>query len=183
MTNRMPARAARQAVFFSDIYFKRVPIADLSRQTPVMLATMVARQLEFLQQRKRGELLIRVFNPEKERDGWDCPHTIVELANDDIPFLVDTTSMVMQELNLGVHLIVHPVLNVERDSDGKLKAFQPKAGKRSAAESFIHVQIDKQTAPAVLESVRSQLESRMRMVRATVEDWQLMKENLAVAIA
>lgn len=183
LTNRMPARAAKQAVFFSDIYFKRVPIADLSRQTPVMLATMVARQLEFLQQRKRGELLIRVFNPEKERDGWDCPHTIVELANDDIPFLVDTTSMVMQELNLGVHLIVHPVLNVERDSDGKLKAFQPKAGKRSAAESFIHVQIDKQTAPAVLESVRSQLESRMRMVRATVEDWQLMKENLAVAIA
>ena len=36
LANRMPARAYRQAAFFSDIYFKRMPIADLSRETPVM---------------------------------------------------------------------------------------------------------------------------------------------------
>ncbi len=183
LANRMPARSARQAAFFSDIYFKRVPTAALSRATPVMFATMVVRQLEFLQQRQRGESLIRVFNPEKERDGWENEHSIVELANDDMPFLVDTASMVMQELNLGVHLIVHPVLNVERDAGGKLKAFHPKANKRSQAESFIHIQFEKQTAPAVLESVESRLKARMDLVRTTVDDWPAMKENLDVAIA
>jgi hypothetical protein len=44
-SNRMPARLARQAAFFSDLYFKRVPIKDMSREAPVMHATMVARQL------------------------------------------------------------------------------------------------------------------------------------------
>ena len=61
LSNRMPPRLARQAAFFSDVFFKRVPAEDLSREAPVMHATMVARQLEFLQQRKPGELLLHVF--------------------------------------------------------------------------------------------------------------------------
>ncbi len=183
LTHRMPARATRQAVLFSDIYFKWVPMAELSQEKPVTFAAMVARQLEFLQQRRRGESLIRVFNPEKERDGWECRHTIVEISNDDMPFLVDTANMVMQELNLGVRLIVHPVLNVERDANGKLKAFHPQANKRSQAESLIHIQFEKQTTPAVLASVESHLASRIRLVRTTVEDWRPMKDSLDVAIA
>jgi len=183
LSNRMPARQARQAAFFCDVYFKRVPIKDLNREMPVMHATMVARQLEFLQQRKPGELLLNVFNAGKEQDGWECQHTIVEMANDDLPFLVDTASMVMQELNLGVHLIVHPVFNIERDAAGRFKAFHPKANKKSKVESFMHIHIDKQTDPTVLASVESLLRARMAMVRTTVEDWQPMKENLEVAIA
>ncbi len=183
LASRMPARSARLAAFFSDLYFKRVSAVDLSPETPVMLAAMIARQLEFLQQRKPGQSMIRVFNPDKQRDGWECQHSIVELSNDDMPFLVDTARMVLQELNLSVHLIVHPVLNIERDADGKLKTFFPKAGKHSLAESFIHIQFEKQTKPAVLASIESRLKSRMRKVRTTVDDWQLMHDSLDVAIA
>lgn len=183
LAERIPDGLARQAAFFSDVYFKRMPLANLNRETPAVFAGMVSGQLEFMQRRKHGELLIRVFNPDQDSDGWDCPHTIVEIVNDDMPFLVDTANMVMQELDLGVHLIIHPVLNVERDVKGVLKAFQPKAGKQSEAESFIHIHIDKQTDPALLASVKSRLKSRMAKVRTTVADWQAMKEGLEVAIA
>ncbi len=182
LSNRMPARAARQAAIYSDNYFKRVPIADLSRETPVMHASMVTRQLEFLRHRKPGELLLRVFNAGKEQDDWQCEHTIVEIANDDMPFLVDTANMVMQELDLGVHLIIHPVLNIERDADGKMLALHAKANKRSAAESFIHLHIDKQTDPTVLATLEDLLETRMALVRTSVDDWQKMKDYLGVAI-
>ena len=124
-----------------------------------------------------------MFNPEKARDGWECQHTVVELSNDDMPFLVDTSSMVMQELNLGVHLIVHPILNVERDASGKLKSLRSRSTKNSVKESFIHIHFDKQTDPAVLESVETLLKSRMAMIRTTVADWQLMKKSLAKAIS
>ncbi len=182
LASRMSVKAARQAALFSDVYFKRMPLAELSRETPDMFAAMVVRQLKFLQQRKHGDLSIRVFNPEKNQDGWDCRHTIVEMANDDMPFLVDTASMALQELNLGLHLIIHPILNVEREASGKLKAFYPRASKRSGKESFIHIQIDKQTDPVVLASIESLLKSRMAMVRTSVADWLLMKERLEVAI-
>jgi len=180
LASRLPA-AARQAAFFSEVYFKRMPLADMSRDTPEIFAGMVCGQLEFLQQRKPGELLIRVFNPDKGSDGWDCRHTIVEMANDDMPFLVDTASMVMQELGLGIHLIIHPVLNVQRDTNGRLKALHANTGKQSETESFIHIRLDKQTDPAVLASVKSHLKSRMARVCATVTDWQAMKGSLEVA--
>ncbi len=183
LASRMPARASRQAAFFSDVYFKRVPLDELKQELPDVLATSIAGQLEFLQHRKHGDLLIRVFNPEKDRDGWNCRHTIVEMVNDDMPFLVDSASMAMQELDLGVHLIVHPVLNVERDAEGKLKALRPRSSRKSEKESFIHIHIEKQTDPAVLASVESKLKSRMDKVRTTVADWQLMKQSLGVAIA
>ena len=182
LANRMPTRLARQAAFYCDVFFKRVPLDKLNQEEPDMFAGMVASQFEFIKYRKRGDLLIRVFNPEKDRDGWISAHTIIELANDDMPFLVDTVSMVMQEMNLGVHLIVHPIFNVERDAGNNLKGFYPKASKRSEKESYIQVHLERQTDPAVLASLKSRLRSRMAGIRTTVADWQLMKESLQVAI-
>ena len=54
LASRMSARAARHAAIFSEIYFQRVPMADLERESAVMHATMIARQFDFIKQRKRG---------------------------------------------------------------------------------------------------------------------------------
>jgi len=183
LTKKLVAKAANQAALFCDVFFKRVPLTEFNHEAPETIAAMVINQIEFLQNRKKGQLSLRVFNPEKKRDGWDCQHTVVELCNDDMPFLVDTSSMVMQELNLGAHLTVHPVLNVDRDTKGKLKSFHPKSTRNSIKESFIHIHIDKQTDPTVLASIESQLTTRMALIRKTVADWQPMKESLARAIA
>ncbi|MFC1701167.1 NAD-glutamate dehydrogenase domain-containing protein [Pseudomonadota bacterium] len=183
MAGQMKVEAAKQAALFCDVFFKRVPLTEISQETPEHVSAMVTNQLDFLQQRKKGQLSIRVFNPEKERDGWDCQHTVAELSNDDMPFLVDTASMAMQELNLGVHLIVHPILNVERDAKGKLKSFHPRSTKTSIKESFIHIHLDKKTDPKVLDSVKALLKSRLAAVRTTVADWPLMNESLEYAIS
>ena len=183
MAGQMNVEAAKQAALFCDVFFKRVPLTEMSHETPDHVAAMVINQLEFLQQRKKGHLSIRVFNPEKERDGWDCQHTVAELSNDDMPFLVDTAAMVMQELNLGVHLIVHPIFNVERDAKGKLKSFHPRSTKTSSKESFIHIHLDKRTDPTVLASVETLLKTRLAAVRTTVADWSLMRESFEHAIS
>ncbi len=182
LASRMSAKAAKQAALYCDIYFKRVPVTGLGKDNAVVFATMVARQLEFLQQRQVGESLIRVYNPESKTDGWESKHTIVELANDDMPFLVDTANMAMREFDLGVHLIVHPVFNAERDADGQLIAFHPKANKRTRPESFIHIHIEKQTDLQVLASVESRLQSRLSKLLTTVEDWHPMQERMQLAI-
>jgi glutamate dehydrogenase len=36
-----------------------------------------------------GEPRVRVLNPTIGEHGWQSPHTIVEIVNDDMPFLVD----------------------------------------------------------------------------------------------
>ena len=175
-------RSAGLAALFCDLFFKRVPLAELSHEPPENFAAMVHDQLGFLSQRKKNRLSIRVFNPDKQVDGWACQHTVVEMCNDDMPFLVDTSRMVMQELNLGVHLIVHPVLNMERDVKGKLKSITSRSTKSSVKESFIHIHFDKQTDPEVLKDAETLLKTRMAMIRTTVADWQPMMRSLDFAI-
>jgi glutamate dehydrogenase len=179
---QMTADAAKQAGIYCDLYFKRVPLSQLNLGTPAMIAAMVRGQLEFLKKRERGSLSTRVFNTDLERDNWDCQSTIVEMLNDDMPFLVDTCSMVFQEMNLDVHLIVHPVVNIERDENGVLQALHGSAGKETQKESFIHVHLQKQSDPSVLNTIESRLRKRLTEVRTTVDDWQLMRENLESAI-
>jgi len=72
------------------------------------------------QRRAAGQPLVRVFNPDPERDGFDSPHTLVMLVTDDMPFLVDSVGMVFSRAEIAVHMIVHPVLEARRDGRGRL---------------------------------------------------------------
>ena len=63
LANQLTTQAAGHAAVFSEVFFKRVPVAELSQETPGFFADMVISQLSFLQRRKHGDLSIRVFNP------------------------------------------------------------------------------------------------------------------------
>ena len=42
-----------------------------------------------------------------KKDGWTSTHTIIELINTDMPYLVDTLMMALNRLNLNVHFVIH----------------------------------------------------------------------------
>src|ERR1700739_190688 len=100
---------------FVKAYFRGVGEEDLAERTPGLLARMALDHFEFGMKRAPGQSLVRVFNPDPERDGFDSPHTLVLTVTDDMPFLVDSLSIVFTRAELAVHLIVHPVLDVRRD--------------------------------------------------------------------
>ena len=183
LIEQMPARESKAAALFCDQYFKRVPLHEVTGLSPELHAIMITGQLEFLRQRNPGQLLIRVFNSPENHDDQDYQNTVVEMANDDMPFLVDTVSMVMQEMKLAVRLIVHPVINAQRDQKGALESLHPEAGKQTQKESFIRIHLEKQTDPGVLAEVESRLKARMEKVRIAVADWRPMEEYLGHAIA
>ncbi|NIP17607.1 MAG: NAD-glutamate dehydrogenase, partial [Xanthomonadales bacterium] len=165
---------ARQAVYYVDAFFRRVPFEELDREEPAVLAAVVASQMDFVRRRAPGECLVSVFNPELEEDGWESPHTVIEMANEDMPFLVDTVNLAMSELNLGVHLMVHPVIHVERDAEGVARSIHPTAERKGEPESIIHVQVDRQNDPEVLARIKARLVTAMADVRVAVEDWEDM---------
>ena len=60
-------------------------------------------------------------------------HTVVEIVNDDMPFLVSSISAEIQRRGLDLHLVLHPVLGVRRDDDGRrLEVTAPDAPRRPA---------------------------------------------------
>jgi glutamate dehydrogenase len=165
---------ARQAAYYTEAFFRRVPFEELDREEPAMLAAIVVSQMEFVQRRAPGECLVSVFNPNRKEDGWESRHTVIELANDDMPFLVDTATLALSELNLAVHLIVHPVIHVERDADGEVLGYYSATEEKGKPESIIHIQVDRQSDPEALAGIRARLTNALSNVRAAVQDWRAM---------
>src|SRR5512139_402668 len=65
-----------------------------------------------------GEPRIRVLNPSAAEHGWHCAHTVVEIVNDDMPFLVDSATMEVNRQGLALHWIFHPIVRVTRVPEG-----------------------------------------------------------------
>ena len=75
-------------------YYRTVSAEDLRERTPADLAGAALAHLQFGRRRQAGTPRLRVYNPAERSHGWSSTHTIVDTVNDDMPFLVDSTTMV-----------------------------------------------------------------------------------------
>ena len=69
-------------------YFENVPAEDLEGRPEKLLARAAIDHLEFGATRRKGQALLRIFNQTEKDNGYSSPRTIVEMVNDDMPFLV-----------------------------------------------------------------------------------------------
>jgi glutamate dehydrogenase len=162
-------------------YYEHVPPADVTEHSPRDLSGAALSLWHFAERRRPGQAKIRVYNPEIAADGWSSAHTIVEIVNDDTPFLVDSVTGAITAGDRVVHLIVHPILTVERLPGGRLH----KAGKTDTAgslESWMHIEITREPDPTNLALVTQTLAGVLADVRAAVSDWQPMRETLRALI-
>ena len=143
-------------------------------------------QWNFCYQRKPGETKVKVYNPNREEDGWHSKGTIVQISHDDMPFLVDSTRMEINRQGYSVHLIIHfGGMRLRRDDSGKITEVLPLATELDddmAPEAPIFLQINRQTDSEVLESLEQGLCNILADVRASVEDWQKMRERVGSAL-
>src|SRR5258708_5490453 len=132
------------------------------------------------QNRKPGTPAIRLFNPTVEANGWGLEHTVIEIVNDDMPFLVDSVTAEINRRERNIHLLLHPIARVRRDEAGnRLELTSTQSSPIDAiVESYMHAEIDQETEPAELEALRSALERVLARVRAGVADWRAMRERL-----
>ncbi len=140
---------------------------------------------EFFQTRPPRKPSLRVFNPTLKKNGWKSDHTVIEIINDDMPFLVDSVTAELSRHNLTVHLTVHPIMRARRDKDGKLTEFPAAEEKANGAvsESVMHLQVNEQALPENLRLIRNKLTDELADVRASVEHWRSMRVGVADAIA
>jgi glutamate dehydrogenase len=159
-------------------YYANVETRDLAGRTPAELATIAYSHLA-LARRRRGGALVRVFNPSLREHGYSCAHTVIEMVNDDMPFLVDSIGLALSLHSLTLHFLTHPVFTVTRDGRGVLTALRERgeaapAG-RQRLESFQHIEVDRIVAADELSTLRTEIETAMRDARVACADWQKMR--------
>ena len=165
-------------------YYAQVPAEDLEHRNPDELRAVARCHWDLAQQRATGAAIVRVFAPKRAEDGWDANHSIVQIVNDDMPFLVDSVTMELERHDLGLHLVVHPIVRVRRDGAGRLLGIAtggtdaPDGREATVLESFLYVEVDRETDPALLAGLTSDLERVLGDVRAATEDWLKMLARL-----
>ncbi len=174
-------REGVEAARFLERFYAKVAPADLLSRTEQALVGGALSTWRLLGWRQDGLPRVRVFNPDEKRDCWTSPHTIVEIVNDDMPFLVDSIEAEINRQGLSIHQVIHPVVHVRRDRTGHLVSLVDPAttGDAATAESVMYFEITELRRPGTLERLQESLESVLRDVRATVGDWRAMRLRAA----
>ncbi len=161
------------------LLLENAPPDDLLGASPEMLAQLVGGRLAFLNERKPGRAKIAVANPDGALNGI----TTIDIVNDDMPFLVDSTIGLLAERGHEVRLALHPVVAVKRDLTGKLLdiAAKPAADGTATRESFIHIHLARLSAEEAAE-LEADLRAVFAYVRQVVIDWRAMQQRLREAI-
>ncbi len=182
LREKLPAESRGPIEAFARAYFREVDAEDLAEREPADLYGAVLSHWNFARRREPGKARVRVFNPGVQEHGWQSTHTIIEIVNDDMPFLVDSVTMEVNRQGLTLHLIVHPIIRVNR-ADGTLMGVLPDDSSAGSRESFMHLEVDRIGDPARMAALAADLERVLDDVRVAVEDWKKMsaKEREIVA--
>jgi len=171
-----PLLSAESRERFLRQYFADVPPEDLAEREPAILAKIALSHLEFAGQRRRGRALVRIINPTESDHGYRANRTYVEMANDDMPFIVDSVFAAINRAGLSVQMTVHPVLRVVRDKQGKIKDILERDEESGHAESFVRFAIDKESDAGRLKALEKDIRSVLADVRIAVRDWRAMRD-------
>ena len=160
---------AKKIAEFARLHYAHIPLEELvSRRFSDTYGAVLAAW-QFLQKRTADETPVSVFNPDLESDGWQSTHTVIFILHPNIPFLIDSLRMAVNQREIGTHSIQHSVFQVEREKSGKLKKIHAARKSDSAGyEAFIVLEIDRHTSPKDLSSLEKNLQSVLHEVRIAV---------------
>ncbi|GAA1353011.1 NAD-glutamate dehydrogenase [Streptomyces beijiangensis] len=162
-------------------YYLHTAPEDLSDRDPVDVFGAALSHYRLAENRPQGTASVRVHTPTVEENGWTCSHSVVEVVTDDMPFLVDSVTNELSRQGRGIHVVIHPQVVVRRDLTGKLIEALGQGEKvpdshDTVVESWIHVEIDRETDRADLKQITADLLRVLSDVRETVEDWDKMRD-------
>ena len=167
---------------FLDVLFGASALEDLAQYKPESLKTLARDALARLSAPRRpGRAEIRLIDPVSDDPALSAV-TIVEVVNDDMPFLLDSTLVELAERGLELRLVAHPILAVQRDSEGRLRRVgEADHDKGEVRESLIHLHVGRLVDPERRKALVEALERVYADVRVAVEDWRDMRARVIAA--
>jgi glutamate dehydrogenase len=156
--------------------FSRTVAEDVLRYSVTDLADLAERGYDFLKERQPGAPKIRCETVTLEESGVRKSVSVIEIVNDDMPFLFDSVMGELAERRLAVQLVAHPVFGVWRDGANLAVLGAPDAA-GSARESFIHIHLEPIADEGARADIVRALGDVLGEVRLAVQDWRAMLER------
>ncbi len=166
---------------FARVFLARGVADDMAAIETAALAQLVRHAYKFASDRRPGRPKIEI----RQDDALGAGSTVIEIINDDMPFLVDSVLGLLNERGLEIDLVLHPLITVERNNKGGLKAILPDEERHAdgaAVESFIHLHVRRLEADMVA-GLKDELVAVLKDVRTAVLDWRPMLDRLHAVVS
>ncbi|MBY0406946.1 MAG: NAD-glutamate dehydrogenase [Rickettsiales bacterium] len=174
ITSALPKSAPALLKAFTHQFYAKVPATDLEHFEPKHALAMAASAYEFFENRIPGEPKIRIFTPTRKEHGYESRTPVIELINNDMPFLVDSLTAELSRQGFIIRETLHPIFRVSRDKKGTITHISAGEEKKAAlaAESLIHFEVSALPETLTAEQLQTDLEWVLEYITAAVEDWQ-----------
>ncbi len=170
---------------FLEQFYLGVSPYDLREKGMIDLYGALLSVWHFINKRQPGELKLQVYNPQLEQNGWQSPHTVIEIVYDNKPFILDSIRLALNRLDINIHLMINAEgIKLIRDQAGQILEILPlnyhsdSSDKEYSAEAPIYIEIDKQTDAEALEKIEATLKLALEDVDLVVKDWREMLDRL-----
>src|SRR5262245_37884231 len=170
------------AASFVPLLYGRKGLPDLPGLPADWRAATARHALEFIASRPKGRHKVRIRSAAV--NGSTSNGALIEIVNDDMPFLVDSVLGELQARGIGVRLLLHPIFKTRRDKAGRLQDIAPVGDDKLSdahQESYIAVHI-KPVSETQARDLVDTLSAILEEVRIVVADWKPMLERLAAAV-
>jgi glutamate dehydrogenase len=179
------ALAARRkeipAGFVAQLYGRAVP-EDVVHYGADDIATLAERAYDFIGDRRPGAPKVRCDIVSLNASGERKSVSVIELLNNDMPFLVDSVMGEIADRRLNVWLVTHPVFGVRRDG-GKLTAVGAPDIADAKRESYIQIHVEPIEDAAACAELIAALEGVLGEVQLAVQDWRPMLDRVNGLVA
>ena len=170
-----------QAAVLAPLLYARDGLTGSSAAAPTGSPATPRAAFEFIAEKpKRRHKIRRPPHGRKRQARALAESSVVEILNDDMPFLVDSVLGELQARGLAVRLLLHPIFKTQRDKAGRLQTISG-TGDRNWSdghqESYIAIHL--RTLPETeARDLTATLSDILAEVRVVVADWRPMLQRV-----
>ncbi|MCG9738980.1 NAD-glutamate dehydrogenase [Shewanella insulae] len=182
--SKVPNTQAKQVEQFATCIYAHMSKDDLQHRNDSDLYGAVLSLWNAVNKTSVGETHIRVFNPSQSKHGWKSSHSIIEVIQPDMPFLVDSVGMALNRMGITTHMMLHTPLTVKREQ-GVITGVSYNEVKDESNDkvAVFLIEVDRLSSDADIKSLEKEIQSVLGDVAASVNDWQAMSNKLSDTIA
>ena len=160
-------------------YLIQTPPSELELLSIPEIYNLIREHWQFSSRRNAGTASVRVYAPNKTTHGYNNSNLVIEICNDDMPFLLDSVKAAIDQLSLKIQFVMHPIISVCRNESGKLiEISEMEAGAKTLKrESFIRIEVSGHKK-VTEQKIKKQIQITLTDVRTAVIDWQPMRERM-----
>ncbi len=185
VNKNIPAEQAKLVTAFIEQYYATVSLESLEAFNLLDIYGALISHWHLLCHRQPNEVKLKVYNPEYEEEGWKSTHTVIEIVQDDMPFLVDSILIEMNRRAITTHMIIHVGgLKVMRNNENRITNIlsQHSTSKECLSEAVIFMAIDRQIDEHAIKEIEISLQKVLRDVHLAVQDWSALTEKMHAII-